>query len=64
MSIVLELDATAAKGILDRTGLAKVRHMDVNGLMLQGQCAKKLTPRVKIPGEHNTADFITKHLVS
>ena len=28
--IVLELDATAAKGILDRTGLAKVRHIDVS----------------------------------
>ena len=35
VSMVLELDATAAKGILDRTGLAKVRHIDVNCLWLQ-----------------------------
>ena len=32
LGIVLEFDATAAKGILDRTGLAKVRHIDVGCL--------------------------------
>ena len=62
MSIVLQLEATAAKGILDRTGLAKVRHIDVNCLWLQEQCAKKLVPLVKKPGEHNSADLMTKHL--
>ena len=62
VGIVLELDATAAKGILDRTGLAKVRHIDVNCLWLQEQCAKRLVPLVKIPGEHNPADLMTKHL--
>ena len=62
MSIGLELDATAAKGILDRTGLAKVRHIDVNCLWLQEQCAKTLVPLIKIPGEHNSADLMTKHL--
>ncbi len=39
--IVLELDDTAAKGILDRNGLAKVRHIDVNCVWLQEQCANK-----------------------
>ena len=62
LSIVLQLDATSAKGILDRTGLAKVRHIDVNCLWLQEQCAKELVPLVKIPGEHNSADLMTKHL--
>ena len=63
LGIVLELDATAAKGILDRTGLAKVRHLDENCLWLQEQCAKKLVPLIKNPGEHNSADLMTKHLV-
>ena len=63
MSMVLELDATAAKGILDRTGLAKVRHIDVNCLWLQEQCANNLVPRIKIPGEHNSADLMTKHFI-
>ena len=62
VSMILELDATAAKGILDRTGLAKVRHIDVNFLWIQEQCAKKLVPLVKIPGEHNTADLMTNRL--
>ena len=39
VGIRLELDATAAKGILDRQGLAKVRHIDVNCLWLQEQLA-------------------------
>ena len=44
VGIRLELDATAAKGNLDRQGLAKVRHIDVNCLWLQEQCAKKMVP--------------------
>ena len=35
IDIRLELDATAAKGILDRQGISKVRHIDVNCLWLQ-----------------------------
>ena len=62
--IRLELDATAAKGILDRMGMAKVRHIDVNCLWLQEQCAKRIVPLVKIPGEENTADLMTKHLAA
>ena len=62
LDIPLELDATAAKGILDRQGISKVRHIDVICLWLQEQAAKKLVPLVKIPGEINTADLMTKHL--
>ena len=63
VGIRLELDAAAAKGILDRQGLAKVRHIDVNCLWLQEQCAKKMVPLAKIPGEINAAGLTTKHLV-
>ena len=48
--------------ILDRQGIAKVRHIDVHCLWLQEQCAKKIVPLTKIPGEHNSADLMTKHL--
>ena len=44
VQIRLNLDATAAKGILERQGIAKVRHIDVNVLWLQEQCAKKMVP--------------------
>ena len=62
VGILLELDATAAKGILDRQGLAKVRLIDVNCLWLHEQCAKTILPLVRILGETNTADLMTKHL--
>ena len=53
----------AVKGIMDRQGRAKVRHIDVNCLWLQEHCAKKMVPLVKFPGEINTADVMTKHLM-
>ena len=39
-----------------------MRHIAVNCLWLQEQCAKKIIPLNKIPGEINTADLMTKHL--
>ena len=62
MGIWLELDAAAAKGILDHQGIAKVRHIDVNRLWLQEQRAKKIVPLSKIPGEDYTSDLMTRHL--
>ena len=62
MGIRLELDVTAAKGVLDRQSIAKVRHIDVNCLWLQEQCAKNVVLLTKIPGEENTADLMTNHL--
>ena len=53
VGIRLELAATAAKGILDRHGLAKVRHIDVNCQWLQEQCANQIVPLTRIPGEIN-----------
>ena len=39
MEARLNLDATAAKGILERQGISKVRHIDVNVLWMQQQMA-------------------------
>ena len=60
--IILSLDASAAKSILERSGLSKVRHMDVNHLWLQEQCARKLVPLMKVDGTKNPSDLLTKHL--
>ena len=62
LGIVLEFDATAAKGILDRTGLAKDRQIVVNCLWIQEQCAKKRVPLIKNPGEHDSAELLIKHV--
>ena len=60
--IQLHLDAAAAKGIIERKGLSKVRHIDVNVLWLQETCARKDIPLQKVAGELNPADMMTKHL--
>ena len=41
VTVKLNLDAAAAKGILERQGIAKVRHIDVNVLWLQQQLARR-----------------------
>ena len=64
MGVRLNLDATAAKGILERQGIAKVRHIDVNVLWLQQQVAKKLVPLIKVDGSDNCSDLMTKHLTT
>ena len=62
IDIRLQLDANAAKGIIERTGISKIRHMDVNNLWIQEQCAKKIIPTVKVDGTKNPADLMTKIL--
>ena len=62
VGVKLNLDATAAKGILERQGISKVRHIDVNVLWLQQQVAKKIIPLIKVNGSVNCADLLTKHL--
>ena len=64
MNIQVHIDAAAAKGIIERRGLSKVRHIDVNVLWLQEVCARKILPVDKVPGEDNPADLTTKHLTS
>ena len=58
----MNIHAAAAKGIIERQGLSKVRHIDVNVLWLQEVCARKAVPIDKVPGEENPADLTTKHL--
>lgn len=53
----LHIDATAAMGILERRGLHKVRHLDVDTLWLQQQSAKEVLPIVKVSSERNSADL-------
>ena len=64
VDIQLHIDALAAKGMIERKGLSKVRHFDVNILWLQEQCARKILPVNKVPGEEKPADLMTKHLVA
>ena len=50
VKLQMHIDALAAKGIIERQGLSKVRHIDVNILWMQEQCARKILPVAKLPG--------------
>ena len=63
-SITLYTDSSAARGIIHRAGLGKLRHLETGYLWLQAAVkAKKLQVR-KVLGTENPADLLTKHLAA
>ena len=61
-SVVLGTDCSAAKSFVARRGLGKMRHMEVRDLWLQEEVIKGKVRVIKIPGETNPADLMTKYL--
>ena len=55
-------DASAALGIIGRTGLGKLRHIDTSYLWLQQESIKKKLIMGKVKGTENPADMNTKGL--
>ena len=55
-------DASAALGIIGRTGLGKLRHIDTSYLWLQQESIKKKLRLNKVKGTENPADMNTKGL--
>ena len=60
--LVIKVDSSAAIGISNRRGLGKVRHIDVADLWLQDRVKRGEITVVKVPGETNLADGLTKYL--
>ena len=58
----VHMDATAAQGVIDRQGISKIRHLDVNALWLQEQLAREHAPISKVLGTKNGADLMTKNV--
>ena len=58
----IHTDATAAQGVIDRQGISKIRHLDVNTLWLQEQLAREYAPLTKVQGAKNGADLMTKNV--
>ena len=56
------MDANAAIGIVQRSGLNKLRHVELDILWLQEQQARRLLPLRKVPGPLNPSDMMTKHV--
>ena len=57
-------DSSAAKGIAERTGLGKVRHIEVNQLWIQEKVREGRIQLVKVEGTENLADALTKYVES
>ena len=55
-------DASAALGIIGRTGLGKLRHIDTSYLWLQQDSIKRKLKLNKVKGTENPADMNTKGL--
>jgi hypothetical protein len=55
-------DASAALGIIARSGLGKMRHLDTNFLWIQQVSAEKKLKFGKVDGKENVADLMTKHV--
>ena len=62
VEIHLHTDSTAAKGIVGRKGLGKLRHLEVQYLWLQDHVAKKNFVIHKVLGIKNPGDLMTKYL--
>ena len=62
MKVRVHVDASAAIGIVERKGINKVRHLEVDVLWLQEAQARRILPLQKIAGEKNPADLMTKHV--
>ena len=60
----MHLDATAARGIVERKGLSKVRHIDTDFPWLQEQAARRMLPLYKVPGTENVSDLMTKNMTA
>lgn len=58
----LRVDASAAIGIAQRTGLGKVRHLDTQSLWIQDALRERRLSLHKVPGAENPGDMMTKPL--
>ena len=59
--MAVNTDSCAAKGIANRRGLVKVRHIELSELWVQDQVARGQIAVYKIGGPENSSDSLTKH---
>ena len=55
-------DSAAAKGMCTRRGHGKVRHIEVCQLWVQQEVHKNNIKIVKVKGDNNLADILTKYI--
>ena len=58
----VHVDATAAKGMVERRGISRVRHIEADHLWIQEMEARRMLPIGKVDGGENPADLMTKNV--
>ena len=58
----IHTDSTAARGICNRRGLGKTRHIQTQYLWVQERLQAGDFQLFKVPGKENPGDLMTKHL--
>jgi hypothetical protein len=58
----LSTDSSAAKSFVSRRGLGRMRHIEIRDLWLQKEVRDSKIRILKVPGEENPADLMTKIL--
>ena len=61
-SVRLMMDASAAIGMLERSGLGSAKHIDTRWMWLQGAIRRKDIQLLKVHTKCNPADLMTKNL--
>jgi hypothetical protein len=62
LSLIQWTDSSAAKGMAQRLGVGKVKHLQVKYLWLQALLDNEKAKMNKIDGTKNTGDLMTKYL--
>ena len=62
VEVQVNTDSSAAKSITARNGAGRVRHIEVRELWVQDRVAKGELKIVKVKGEDNLVDGLTKHV--
>ena len=63
LGVSVSTDSSAAKGIANRRGLGKLRHIELSELWIQDLVARGRITIYKINGSENSSDSLTKHSV-
>ena len=58
----VHVDASVAKRICEREGIDRIRRLDVSNVWLQAQQVREKATIIKMRGQLNCADLMTKHL--
>ena len=62
VEVVMYTDSSAAKSFASQRGLSRMRHMDVRKLWLQEEVRQGKVKLIKVRGDTNPADLMTKYL--